>query len=34
MIPGTSPAILAGSLAFNALGEALRTVLDPTMRDR
>jgi peptide/nickel transport system permease protein len=27
-------AILAGSLAFNALGEALRTVLDPTMRDR
>jgi peptide/nickel transport system permease protein len=28
------PAILVVSLAFNALGEALRTVLDPTMRDR
>ena len=27
-------AILAVSLAFNALGESLRIVLDPTMRDR
>jgi peptide/nickel transport system permease protein len=27
-------AILVVSLAFNALGESLRIVLDPTMRDR
>lgn len=27
-------AILAISLAFNALGESLRIVLDPTMKDR
>lgn len=28
------PAILVVSLAFNALGESLRIVLDPTMKDR
>jgi ABC-type dipeptide/oligopeptide/nickel transport system permease subunit len=27
-------AILVVSLAFNALGESLRIVLDPTMKDR
>jgi peptide/nickel transport system permease protein len=32
--PGLAIAILVVSLAFNALGESLRIVLDPTMRDR
>jgi peptide/nickel transport system permease protein len=32
--PGLAIAILVASLAFNALGESLRIVLDPTMRDR
>ena len=32
--PGLAIAILVVSLAFNTLGESLRIVLDPTMRDR
>jgi len=32
--PAPGHAILCTALAFNALGESLRVVLDPTMKDR